>query len=146
MAGTSAGVARRSMIAQGSLASPVAEHRLFRFVPLQGPWGLAPADGRYVVRRHAGEQPDHVLVIGTLGAPRRGLLRGRRESSAAPEPGPTPVATGRGTVIRAEPFEDEGAAAGWLRDADRDHEVTAALGVLNRALHAHRVATADPSA
>ena len=120
--------------------------RLFRFVQLEVPWPLGPPDGRYVVRRHAGEQPDHVLVIGTLGAPRRGMLRGRRESAAEPEPEPNPVATGRGTVIPALAFEDADEAARWLRDADRDEEVTGALAILNRALHAHRVATADPYA
>ena len=78
--------------------------RLFRFVQLEVPWPLGPPDGRYVVRRHAGEQPDHVLVIGTLGAPRRGLLRGRRESGAESEPDPAAVATGRGTVIPALAF------------------------------------------
>jgi len=120
--------------------------RLFRFVQLEVPWPLGPPDGRYVVRRHAGEQPDHVLVIGTLGAPRRGLLRGRRESGAESEPDPAAVATGRGTVIPALAFEDADEAARWLRDADRDEEVTGALAILNRALHAHRVATADPYA
>jgi hypothetical protein len=120
--------------------------RLFRFVQLEVPWPLGPPDGRYVVRRHAGEQPDHVLVIGTLGAPRRGLLRGRRESGAESEPDPAPVATGRGTVIPAVPFEDADDAARWLRDADRDEEVMDGLAILNRALHAHRVATADPYA
>jgi hypothetical protein len=120
--------------------------RLFRFVQLEVPWALGPADGRYVVRRHAGEEPDHILVLGTLGAPRRGLLSGRRESSAAPEPPPTPVTTGRATVIPAVPFEDADEAARWLSGADRDAEVAGALDVLGFALHAHRVASADPFA
>src|SRR3954468_16527856 len=131
MGGTSAGVARRSMIAQGSLASPVAEHRLFRFVQLEVPWALGPDDGRYVVRRHAGEQPDHVLVVATLGAPQRRMLRGKKATSADPEPGPAPVVTGRATVIPATPLEDDDAAVAWLEGADSEAEVTEALAVLN---------------
>jgi hypothetical protein len=120
--------------------------RLFRFAQLEVPWPLGPDDGRYVVRPHAGEQPDHVLVLATLGAPQRRLLHGRRARAVAPEPGPAPVPTGRATVIPALALDDEEAAARWLRDADGEAELAAALVVLNRALHAHRVAGADPLA
>jgi hypothetical protein len=120
--------------------------RLFRFVQLEVPWPLGPADGRYVVRPHAGEEPEHVLVLATLGAPQRRLLSGRRERRAAPEPPPAPVATGRATVVPAAPLADDAEARAWLRDADREAEVAAALAVLERALHAHRVAAADPAA
>ena len=58
------------------------------------------ADGRYVVRRHAGETPEHVLVLATLGAPQRRLRGGKRARATDPEPEPTAVATGRATVIR----------------------------------------------
>ncbi|MCW3023282.1 MAG: hypothetical protein JWR30_2604, partial [Conexibacter sp.] len=45
---------------------------------LELPWELGPADGRYVLRGHAGE-PEHVLVLQTVAAhPRRSRLRGRR--------------------------------------------------------------------
>jgi hypothetical protein len=120
--------------------------RLFRFVQLEVPWPLGPDDGRYVVRRHAGEQPEHVLVLATLGAPQRRLLGGKKARSAEPQPEPEPVATGRATIIPAAELEGDEAAARWLQDADGEAEVAAALLVLNRALHAHRVALADPHA
>jgi hypothetical protein len=117
--------------------------RLFRFVQLEVPWPLGPDDGRYVMRRHAGEQPEQVLVIATLGAAQRRLIGGKRARTADPEPGPTPVATGRATIIPAEPLESGDAAAAWLKAADGEAEFATALAVLNRALHGHRVATAD---
>jgi hypothetical protein len=119
--------------------------QLFRFVQIEVPWPLGPEDGRYVVRRHAGEQPDHVLVMATLGAEKRSR-RARRDRSVDPEPDPTPVATGRATIIAAEALDSETAAARWLSSVDRDEEVGAALVVLNRALHAHRISVADPYA
>jgi hypothetical protein len=98
--------------------------------------------------RAPGATPDdpaaHVLVLATLGAqPRRGRLsKGRRD--APPEPDPTPVSTGRATVISvASPLADQAAARRWLADAGED-ELTADLGVLNRALHAFGLITADP--
>jgi hypothetical protein len=105
---------------------------------------LGPDDGRYLLREHAGE-PAHVLVIKTLGAPQRRLLGGgKRPRDAAPEPEPTPVATSRVTLIGAQPFGDAAAAGAWLRAADLETEAAAALGVLNRVLHAQRVVSADP--
>ena len=67
--------------------------RLFRFAQIEVPWPLGPDDGRYVVRRHAGEPPDHVLVLATLGAPQRHRLGGKRPKGAPPEPDPEPVAS-----------------------------------------------------
>lgn len=119
---------------------------LFRFVQLEVPWPLGPDDGRYVVRRHAGEQPDHVLVLATLGAPQRRRLGGKKAKPVEPEPEPTPVVTGRATIIPTTPLENDDEAARWLKGADGEAEVEAALLVLNRALHAHRVALADPYA
>jgi len=88
---------------------------------------------------------ESVLVLSTLGAPERRSLtrrrpRARRVESAEPEP----VPTARATVVRAAPFSTAEEAGAWLADADLDDEVDAAVAVLNRALHAHRVATADP--
>ena len=109
---------------------------------------MGPPDGRYLLRR-PGDLPDrpptHVLVVATLGAPERRLLKGiRRRSNAEPEPEPIPVATGRATVIDVgEPFADAGAAQAWLERAGEE-EIAADLAVLNRALHAFRVVTADP--
>ncbi len=121
------------------MASP-----LFRFTQLEVPWTLGPDDGRYVVRRHAGEEPEHVLVFATLGAPQRRLLGAKRARAVEPVPGPEPVQTGRATIIPSAPLGDEDAGELWLRGADGEREAAAALIVLNRALHAHRVAIADP--
>lgn len=87
-----------------------------------------------------------MLVLATLGAQQRRLLSGKKAKSTEPEPEPFPVPTGRATVIPAEPLADERAAARWLKGADGESEVDAALVILNRALHAHRVALADPHA
>ena len=123
-----------------------ASPRLFRFAQVELPWQLGPPDGRYLVRSpgDAARPPSHVLVFATLGAPERRRLAGRRrEREAAPEPEPTPVATGRATMIDVgEPLDDAGARA-WLGAAGED-DLAAGLAVLNRALHAFRVATADP--
>jgi hypothetical protein len=47
-------------------------------------------------------------------------------------------------VVRAAPFSSMEEAAAWLSGLDVDSELDSALSALNRALHAHRVATADP--
>ena len=86
---------------------------------------------------------ESVLVLTTLGAPeRRVLQRNRPRSVQSSEPEPVP--TTRATVVRAAPFASESDAAEWLSEADLDEEVTEAVLLLNRALHAHRVAAADP--
>jgi hypothetical protein len=89
-----------------------------------------------------------VLVLGTLGAPERRRLRGRR-ARPVEEAGPEPVPTARATVVRPEPFESREAAAGWLaalrsNDSAMRDELDTGLRTLNRALRAHRAATADP--
>ncbi len=130
---------------------PESAHRLrpvplFAFSQVEVPWPLGPPDGRYLVRpehAHAQARPTHVLVLATLGASRRRRLT-RRTRAAPPEPAPTPVVTGRATVIAtAEPFADAPAADRWLAAAGED-ELAAHLRILERALHAYRVVTADP--
>ena len=89
-------------------------------------------------------------MLTTLGAPERRRLRKRRGRSveeAAPAPGPTT----RATLVRPDPFGGEDDARSWLAQlrGDRDRaeaELTAAVRHLARALHAHRVARADPYA
>lgn len=123
-------------------ASPL----VFRFVQVELPWQLGPPDGRYLVRSDetAGATPSHVLVFATLGAiQRRRLAARRRARDAEPEPQPAAVATGRATVIDVGEPLDEPRARAWLSDAGED-ELSAGLAVLNRALHAFRVVTADP--
>lgn len=120
---------------------------LFSFSQVELPWSLGPPDGRYLVRPHGGDggaAPSHVLLLATLGARRRGPLDRRRQRDAAPKPEPAAVATGRATVIAVtEPLADADAARAWLRGAGEDR-LAADLGVLNRALHDFRLATADP--
>jgi len=122
--------------------------RLFSFVQFEFPRELGPADGRYVVREGAGAEASHVLVLRTVGAPERRRLARRRPRPAEPEPEPAPVATARATVIDAAAHTDEASADGWLAGARRgpDDVLAGALRVLNRALHAHAVAGADPLA
>jgi Arc/MetJ family transcription regulator len=100
------------------------------------------------VRRTRDEEPELVLVLSTLGAPeRRGLRRrkGAKVDSAAPEA----VPTNRATVVRTEPFPTLGHAESWLaavRDDERrrDDELDRSLATINGALHAYRVAQANP--
>lgn len=106
-----------------------------------------PPDGLYLMRSpDAGsEQPaSHVLVLATLGAEQRRLMTGgRRREGAVSELEPTPVSTGRATVVFvAEPFADLTAADRWLRSAGEE-QLSAGLAVLNRALRAFRVISAD---
>jgi hypothetical protein len=91
-----------------------------------------------------------VLVLRTLGAPQRRLLRGRRGRSVE-QAEPEPVPTTRASLVRTGPFGSREEANGWLATLRRDkdaaeEELAAASRRLNRALHAHRVAAADPYA
>jgi hypothetical protein len=90
------------------------------------------------VRRYAGDEAQQVVVIGGLEAPQR-----RRRSRAA-DPDPKPVDVTRATVVAAHPLDGEEVAEAWLDQAAGG--VRAALGILNRALHARRIAAADPYA
>jgi hypothetical protein len=132
--------------------------RLFVFVQLEFPWALGPADGRYLLRAEADGEPVRVLVLGTLGAgraapggrrsSRAGRLRvaaGRRRTVAA-EPAPAATATARATIIDPVSVSAERQARAWLADLDSEREVSTAVAVLNRVLHAQRIATADPYA
>ncbi len=114
---------------------------LFSFVQAEYPWALGPADARYLLRDKEGH-PQHVVVLATLGAPRRHLLGGRRATRPA-TPDPAPVATARATIIDATPVDGEPAARAWVHRADEE-TVHAALAVLNRVLFAQRIAAADP--
>ena len=109
---------------------------------------LPLADGRYLAEREDGEG-ESVLVVQTLAAPPRASRRRRkpRDAEAAPTPPEVPVA--RATAIRAfEPFDGPEEAAAWLAGATASEEaidavVDAGIGLVNDALHAQAVATAD---
>ncbi|HEX5782688.1 MAG TPA: hypothetical protein VFX80_12245 [Solirubrobacteraceae bacterium] len=95
-----------------------------------------------MVRRYAGDDVRHVVVIGGFDAPRRLRRRARRA-----DPGPTSVELTRATVIDATPLSELEAADAWLERATGDdaEQVTGeALELLNRTVAGHRVASADP--
>jgi hypothetical protein len=90
------------------------------------------------------------VAFRALHAQRRSRLRGRRPTRSAPGvTDPDRVAMTRATVIAAEPFADAGAAAEWLRKCGTGRDLAAteieeALGLVNDAVSAHRVAALDP--
>ena len=142
--------------------------RLFLFLQLEFPWELGPPDGRYLLRARGADgppgvrpgtelesgEPEHVVVLNTLGAPRRaGTGRGtitlpgagaraRRPRETTSDPAPVP--TSRATVIDPVSVSAERQAQAWLAEIDAERETLAATAVLNRVLFAHRIATADP--
>jgi hypothetical protein len=129
--------------------------RLFIFVQMEFPWILGPPDGRYLLRAQEDGEPERVVVLGTLAAQRSGARRERRGSrtsilrrsgstEAEPEPGPEAVDTTRVTVIDPISLSAENQARAWLEDLDNDRDVLATVTVINRVLHSHRLASADP--
>jgi hypothetical protein len=123
--------------------------RFFTFVQMELPWELGPADGRYLLRKGAGPdggEPQHVVVLSTVGAERRGLLGGRsrtrRSGRAGAEAALVPVA--RATVVDPVSLSTDRQARAWLGQLDPEHEAHAAATVLNRVLWAHRIAGALP--
>lgn len=120
--------------------------RLFTFVQMELPWELGPADGRYLLRKSAGpdgNEPEHVVVLSTIGAERRGML-GKRSRTRRTDPEPVSVPVARATVVDPVPLSLEAQAAAWLRQLDPEREADAATRVLNRVLYAHRIAGAAP--
>jgi hypothetical protein len=99
---------------------------------------------------HSAGPADAVLVLRTLGAPRRRGLRTPRVRSVE-DAEPEAVPTSRVSVVRPEPFDSRELADAWLASLRRDEgaaeeELDAAVRVVNRALAAHRAAAADPYA
>jgi hypothetical protein len=131
--------------------------RLFVFVQFEFPWELGPADGRYLLRGGPDAEPERVVVFGALDSRRPlgttartpgpiGRRLARRRRPAPPDPDPAPVRTSRVTVIDPVPLAAEAQARAWLAGLDAEHETLAAAAVVNRVLHSHRVASADPYA
>jgi hypothetical protein len=127
--------------------------RWFLFLQLEFPWELGPPDGRYLLRADEQADAEHVVVLGTHGAkrqpPPRGALRiaptrsSARRRDVEPEPEPAPVATARATIVDPISVSAERQAKAWLSELDGEREVLAAVTVLNRVLHLHRIAAAD---
>lgn len=123
--------------------------KLFGFTQLEFAGALPVADGRYVVRDDVGER---VLVLETVdtSAPARRRRRRSREAEGSNAPATLPLA--RVTAVRAfQPFAEEGEARRWLEgvvasEESVDRVVAEGIGLLNRALHAHAVASGDPHA
>ncbi|HEY5709246.1 MAG TPA: hypothetical protein VIS51_07600 [Solirubrobacterales bacterium] len=105
-------------------------------------------DGRYVLRDGSEER---VLVLETLGAPAPARRRRRRAREAEADTIPAPLPLARATTVRAfAPFADADEGSRWLEEvAGAEESVDALLeegvGALNRALHAHAVASGDPA-
>ncbi|HET7590917.1 MAG TPA: hypothetical protein VFK14_12135 [Solirubrobacterales bacterium] len=126
--------------------------KLFGFVQFELAGTLPLADGRYLAGSGAGDgEEEWVLVVTSLGVPaapeRRRRRRGRNLEPGS-EPAPLPLT--RVTAIRASaPLASPAEAARWMDEAcevEDAAEVLAAEAVapLNRALHTHAVAAADP--
>lgn len=117
---------------------------MFTFVQMEFAWELGPADGRYLLRKAQGmeeNKPEHVVVLGTVGAERRGMLPKRtRTKRTDAQPAAVPVA--RATVVDPVPLSTNGQGKTWLSELDPEQEATRATGALNRMLFAHRIATA----
>jgi len=130
--------------------------KLFGFVQFDFAGRLPLADGRYLAgtgEPSAGDEApegDYVLVLKTIGTPPAPGRRRRRGRGASAEPEPALLSLTRVTAIRAHsPHADQAEAARWLDEAceaEDTIEVLAeeAIAPLNRALHAHAVAAADP--
>ncbi|HUA75213.1 MAG TPA: hypothetical protein VL988_10695 [Solirubrobacteraceae bacterium] len=128
--------------------------RWFLFTQFEFPWELGPQDGRYLMRAGPDSEPDRVVVLGTLGARRRPPSRaqvwsaatraGSRAKAVEPEPEPTRVVTARATIVDPVSVSAERQAKAWLSELDREREIVAAIAALNRVLHHHRIAAADP--
>jgi hypothetical protein len=119
------------------------------FVQFEYPGRLGPGDGRYIVRE---SERERVLVIGGLSGLASGFVKARRRGKPKRAEGPPSeleVPVTRLTVVRAEPFAGDEEAASWLAEATdsaeaADELIDDALALVNRALHAHSVATQDP--
>ena len=128
---------------------PNGPERLFLFLQMEFPWELGPPDGRYLLRSRPGEEPERIVVLGTLGASRRRrepiLARsGSRRARPVATPEPVPVPTTRATIIDPVSLSAERQAQAWMSELDPERDTLSAVRVLNRVLHTHRIAAADP--
>ncbi len=127
------------------------DSKYFGFAQFEFAGTLPVADGRYLTREAGEDGAQSVLVLETLGAPPPPGRRRRRPSRGRPRRGADDPAAGaghRGPRLRAVRRSAEEAAA-WLGAAIAEEEsidavVAEGIGLLNRALHAHAAAAADP--
>jgi hypothetical protein len=119
----------------------------FQFVQLEIAGALGLDQGRYLAR-----EPERVLVVAVADAPPapRRRLRRPRPQDIDPDAKPKAVPLTTLTVVRTEALSDGEAAAEWFERIRTDHEALSeelelALEVVNRAVHAYRTATLDPS-
>jgi hypothetical protein len=116
-------------------------------VQFEFPGTLDVPDGRYLAR---GDDGQRVLVVETAGAPAPPRRRRRRPKESEAASGPESLPLSRVTVVRAEePFEGGEDADRWLEgtvasEDSIDATVAEGIALLNRALHAHSAASADP--
>lgn len=96
-----------------------------------------------MLRDSAAEADLRVLVVDTLGTRERRLFGKRKTTRLDPSGEPAPVPTTRATLIRGVPLSGPEEGEAWMT-AHESH-VPVELTVLNRVLHAHRIATADAS-
>lgn len=121
--------------------------KVFGFAQFDFAGTLPLADGRYLARDEEGES---VLVFRTLAAPPPAPRRRRRPRRSEPEAGPSSLPLTRVTAVRAfAPFAGEEEAARWLDEASEAEDtadvlVADGIALLNRALHSHAAASADP--
>jgi len=104
--------------------------QLFVFVQLEFPWALGPPDGRYLMRASPGGPPERVIVL----------------EGTTPNSAPAPARTTRVTVIDPVSLSAESQARAWLTDfeGEREQGIADAIALVNRMLHLHRLAAADP--
>lgn len=125
--------------------------KLFGFVQFEFAGTLPLADGRYLAGSGESDgEEEWVLVVKALGAPvapeRR---RRRRRHTVGPDSEPVLPLTRVTSIHASSPLASQAEAARWLDEAceaEDTVEVLAAEAIapLNRALHAHAVAAADP--
>ncbi len=89
------------------------------------------------------------MIVNTLGAASRHRFRGRRARPVKGEPGAEELELTRITVVLANGLQGTGEGKRWLQRVAADSDsidafLAGALRVVNKALHAHRIATQDP--
>jgi hypothetical protein len=134
-----------------SASSLAAIADLLSFVQFDYPGRLGPEDGRYVVRS-AGGGAERVLVVGGIKGLAVAIRRGRRRRGKARQAdadGAPEVPVTRLTVIQPDPLPDQDEAEAWLDELKRSPDLSDELvaeghAIVNRAMHAHQLATQDP--